>query len=149
MSGHWLHRFTPVVARRRLWMTAGIVWSCVGLWLCILAGWWFSGLDPLWGGAGAIFGLVAGGFVYRYGMSRLARKNIHRIEMRPEKTCFFAFQAWKSYILIGVMITAGHFLRHSPQVPVLLLAVVYETMGIGLLFGGRLYFRQPIRSVQE
>ena len=37
---------------------------------------------------------------YRYGFLKIALKNIDRLCLLTEKPCIFAFQAWRSYLII-------------------------------------------------
>jgi uncharacterized membrane protein len=66
-------------------------------------------------------------------------KNIQRILLQPERVCFFAFQAWKSYILVAVMVLLGYTLRHS-HLHRLILAMIYSGIGTGLTLSSALYY---------
>jgi hypothetical protein len=90
-------------------------------------------------GVGVVLGFGGGVAVYRYGFSRIARKNIRRISTKPENVCLFAFQAWRSYLLILVMMVLGYTLRHS-HTPRLILTVIYAAVGTGLALSSTLYF---------
>lgn len=132
---------TPAVNRSVLVLMAGVVWSIVGLVLIGVAGNWMissSGniVGPL------LIGTAAGILVYYYGFSRLARTNLIRIaELSPTKSkvCLFAFQAWRSYLIIIVMMLLGFTLRHLP-IPRLWLAPVYLAIGLGLALSSVLYY---------
>jgi hypothetical protein len=89
----------------------------------------------------AVLGAGVGILVYRLGFSTIARKNIRRIAQQPERVCFFAFQAWRSYVLILVMIMLGLVLRHS-HLSRLLLAMIYLIIGTGLVLSSSLYYRE-------
>ena len=56
-----------------------------------------------------------------------------------DKSCVFAFQAWKSYLIIAFMIGLGIFLRHS-AFPRHYLAVIYLAVGLALLLSSLLYY---------
>jgi len=133
-----LERLKPAVPRKWLLFLAGLMWSGVGVMLCCLAGGWLSAVPaavslPL-GLAGAVLAVA----VYRFGFSKIARKNIDRISRSPDMACLFSFQAWKSYLIIAVMVTLGLLLRHS-SLPKHYLAVVYVTIG-GALFLSSLHY---------
>ncbi len=136
-----LAKYKPSVARRFLWLVAGLLWSAVGVGLCAAAVYWL--MDAPWPAnlLGAGVGLGAGAVIYRFGFSRIARKNIARIAQKPEKVCIFAFQAWKSYVLIVVMMALGFALRHS-ALPRLALASLYMAIGSGLGLSSILYYAQ-------
>ena len=79
--------------------------------------------------------------IYIFGFSKLAAKNIRRIESLPgQKNCLFAFQEWGSYPLVLVMISLGIFLRHYSPIPKPLLASVYIGIGGGLLAASLHYY---------
>ena len=78
-------------------------------------------------------GLISALLAYRFGFCKIALKNIDRLYLLPNKTCVFAFQAWKSYLIIIFMIILGITLRHS-QIPRHALAIIYITIGGGLFF---------------
>lgn len=138
----------PAVARHWLLLMAGVLWSAVGVMLCEMASYWFSSLDWPVSGIGAAMGFGAGAIIYRYGFSRIAERNIRRILQKPERMCFFAFQAWRSYILIAVMILLGYALRHS-HLPGFLLAFIYLAMGTGLALGSSLYYERVFREMRS
>ena len=127
-----LAKLKPAVSRYWLISLAGLVWSAVGVMLSRLAYLWLTavplGRAMVLGISGIFLALIA----YRFGFSRIAEKNIYRIRQFSEKGCIFAFQAWKSYLIIVIMVALGLFLRHSP-LPKQYLAVVYLAVG-GALF---------------
>ena len=139
-------KLKPAVPKYWLVASAGVMWSAVGIMLCRLAWIWLLPVIPsraeLLGGAG-IFGAV---IVYYFGFSKLALKNIHRLGRFSDKTCFFAFQAWKSYFLIGFMIALGITLRHS-SFPKAYLAVIYATIGGALFLSSFHYYMRLYRMV--
>jgi hypothetical protein len=77
---------------------------------------------------------------YHFGFSKIAQKNIQRLCLLTEKTCVFAFQTWKGYLVIAMMITLGVFLRNSP-IPGSYLAILYTTIGGALLLASFLYYK--------
>lgn len=117
---------------------AGFTWSAVGIMLCRLACRWLDVLvfrtAFLPGAAGMIGAVVAYHFVF----SAIAIKNIGRLSLFSGNACFFAFQAWKSYFIIVVMVVLGSILRHSP-IPREYLAALYLTIG-GALFLSSLHY---------
>jgi len=122
----------PAVRRRWLLATSGILWSAVGVILCALAAQWLRPMATGWalglGAGGAGLAVVA----YRFLFVKIALKNIARIEQRPEVTCFFAFQPWRSYGLMVFMMALGVTLRHA-GVSKYCLAPIYTAIG-GALF---------------
>jgi drug/metabolite transporter (DMT)-like permease len=86
-----------------------------------------------------LLGLAAGGFIYR-GFSRIAARNLRRIGALGERPCLFAFQSWKSYVLIAVMMTLGLLIRRT-SIPRHWLAVLYLGLAVGLAGSSLLYFQ--------
>ncbi len=127
-----LARFNPVIPRNGLLLLAGLMWSAVGILLCSYAVTWVTHPATTLALALGLLGLVISLAVNYWGFSRLAHKNIDRILAYGDRACVFAFQAWKGYLIIAVMMTGGILLRHS-AIPRPYLAVVYAAIGAGLL----------------
>jgi len=79
-----------------------------------------------------LFGIGMAVAAYYLGFSKIARKNVKRLCLLTERTCVFAFQTWRGYLIIGFMISLGIILRTS-AIPKQYLAVVYTTIG-GAIF---------------
>ena len=132
---------TPAVNRRTLRILAGIVWTMVGLALSAVAVYWLIVTKGNWI-VPLIIGLIAGSIVYRWGFLRLVQQNLSRIESQADgrdKVCIFAFQSWRSYIIIVVMMTLGYVLRHL-SISRLYLVPVYLTIGTGLFLASLHYY---------
>jgi hypothetical protein len=134
-----LTRLKPAVPKHWLIAIAGLVWSGAGGMLCHMAWSWLRPLAPL-----RITGLVAAGLLlalvlHRFMLARIARRNMDRICTYAERGCVFAFQAWRSYLIILVMIAAGSFLRHT-MIPREILASLYTAMGGALILSSLPYF---------
>lgn len=134
-------RCAPFVNRRWLMLAAGVLWSAVGIMLSIMACYWISGLDWPLNGIGVFVGFGSGVAIYRYGFSKIALKNIGRIEEKPDLACFFAFLSWRSYLLILLMILLGHTIRHA-HLPLVVPAVIYAGIGTGLALASGLYYHR-------
>jgi hypothetical protein len=134
-----LYKLKPGVSKIWLLALAGILWSAVGLMLCRSAYQWLA--VSHWRSAEllGVLGGVLAFVVYRFCFSRLARKNIYRLCMLEGKICLFAFQKWRSYLLIGFMVCLGIVFRHS-LIPKPYLAVLYTTIGGALLLSSLHYY---------
>ena len=141
-----LEKFKPAVSKYWLMALAGLMWSAVGIMLCRLAVIWLRSIHRPLAWPLGFLGLISATAVYRIGFSKIALKNITRLCLLPDATCIFAFQAWKSYLIIIFMIALGLTLRHSPM-PKHLLAVIYETIG-GALFFSSFHFYGRIWRVK-
>jgi energy-coupling factor transporter transmembrane protein EcfT len=131
----------PSVRRSILILIAGLVWSVVGLVLIIVAARWLWVVDK-YAAPALLLGLLAGWFVYVWGFSGLVRKNLERIrQLAPEKDriCVFAFQHWRSYLIVIIMIILGYTLRHLP-VDRVWIAPVYLAVGLGLTLASLHYY---------
>jgi hypothetical protein len=132
----------PSAKRSILILIAGLVWSAVGLGLIVAAARWLLMSDE-YVLVALILGLVAGWFVYSLGFAGLVRKNLERIrQLAPEKDriCVFAFQHWRSYLIVVIMIMLGYTLRHLPVARVYI-APIYLAIGLGLMLASLLYYR--------
>jgi hypothetical protein len=134
-----LLKFKPAVSKKWLLAAAGLMWTCVVIMLCRLAYQWLLSVSYLWEFVDAIAGLMLAVTIYYFGFSRIAKKNIQRLILYPDKACFFAFQAWRSYLVIIVMILMGVTLRHAP-VPKYYLSILYIAIGGALLLSSIQYY---------
>lgn len=129
------------VPKQWLYFLAGLMWSSVGVvlgtyaydWLCVLP----AKAILTW----TLPGVFLASLIYFFGFSRLAKKNIHRIQNLPKnRPSLFCFQEWTSYPLIVFMISLGLYLRiHSP-VPKPLLGSMYIGIGGGLFLSSIHYY---------
>ena len=139
-----IRSLTPSVPRKWLLWCATLVWMGVGTGLCGVALNWLTASDWLERTTTTAFGLAMGLVLCRFAFSRIARRNVERIRALPDPVCLFAFQAWRSYALILLMMGLGLGLRHS-ALPRKQLAPIYLAMGSGLLLCSACYLRSPTR----
>jgi len=109
-----LKSLRPAVSKTWLIVLAGLMWSVVGLMLCRFAYLWLAVIRGRWVAPLELMGILLAVMAHQFCFSRIAQKNIARLSLLTEKTCIFAFQRWKSYFLIGLMITLGIALRNLP-----------------------------------
>jgi len=124
----------PNVNKIWLIVLAGLMWSGVGILLNRFASQWL-GLVEIKNQFFIVFlGFILAVLIYRFGFSKVARKNICRINnYLSEKVCLFAFQQWSNYPLVVFMIGLGVVLRVYSPIPKPWLAVLYIGIG-GALF---------------
>ncbi len=137
----------PVVPKCWLFAASGVMWSAVGLLMCATGIGWLVREGIVRGVGFELMGLVLAVIFLRWGFGGIALKNIRRLRRLPDKGCFFAFQAWKSYLIIMVMIALGITLRHSP-IPKTYLAVVYTAIGGALFLGSFHYYGHLVRLMR-
>jgi len=127
-----LSSLKPAVTKSWLIAIAGLMWTGVGLMLCRLAYNWLAVINRGMAASLGLLGVLLAVAAYHFGFSKIARKNIKRISLLVEKTCIFAFQTWKAYLIIGFMITLGIILRNS-AIPKQYVAIIYTTIGGAIL----------------
>ncbi len=146
----FLSKFKPAVRKIWLQLLAGLVWFGVGLMLIRFASRWLKPEVFPTNFLLVVAGLVLATGVYLFGFSKLAKKNILRInEIKGKKICLFAFQAWTSYPLVVFMIFLGIYLRTSSIFPKPLLAILYLGIGGGLLSASTHYFASIRRTIRS
>ena len=134
-----LKSLKPAVSKTWLIVLGGLMWSVVGLMLCRLAYHWLAVMQGGWIAPLELLGVFLALMAHQCCFSRVARKNIARLSLLTEKTCIFAFQRWKSYCLVGLMITLGITLRNV-AIPKPYLSVLYTTIGGALFLGSLQYY---------
>ena len=127
-----LKSLRPAVTKSWLIALAGLVWTGVGVMLCRLAYNWLAIINRGVATTFGLFGIVMALAAYHFGFSKIAQKNIRRLCLLTERTCVFAFQTWRGYLIIGFMIILGAILRNSP-IPKQYMAIIYTTIG-GAIF---------------
>lgn len=144
-----LRKFNPAVSLVWLLFLAGLVWLGVGLMLIGFASRW---LKPVVISSRLLLvtaGLLLATAIYLFGFSKLARKNIQRINgMKGDKACLFAFQQWTSYPLVFFMIFLGIYLRVYSPLPKPLLAILYLGIGGGLFSSSLHYFADIAEGIR-
>jgi hypothetical protein len=136
-------KWTPATKKIWLHLTAGIMWSGVGIMLSVFAISWFE-LVHSW----TVLLLIAAGLllaaaIYFFGFSKMAARNVRRIIDYPkERVCLFAFQKWSSYPLVLVMVAMGIYLRRYSPIPKPDLAILYLGLGGSLFASSFKYYAQ-------
>ena len=145
----FLHKLKPGIPKRALLFLAGAVWT-------------FAGGMLLWRGAfmlmdaheflwlKILISAVAGGLFYYFLFDRISLKHSSRIQNLPhERPCAFSFFNWKSYLMMGLMITMGITLRSTGIVPTKYLAPMYITMGIPLAISALRFYKHGIHFYKK
>jgi hypothetical protein len=138
-----------IPATKKIWLhlTAGIIWSGVGIMLVAFAVNWLSVIHSWTVLLPVLSSLVLAYGIYFFGFSRLARNNIQRIIKIPkERVCVFAFQKWTSYPLVLVMVGMGIYLRSFSPIPKPTLAILYFGLGASLVAASLQYYIQVTRT---
>ena len=123
-------------------MVAGLIWSYAGVILLRLAFDWLSRVNLSVEIILAFGGFLLSLLIFSYGFSKVADKNIQRIEeYASNRVCIFAFQEWTSYPLVAFMISLGIVLRKYSPIPKPLLAIAYIGIGGSLFLASFRYYR--------
>jgi hypothetical protein len=142
-----LQKFKPGTRKNWLHLTAGLVWLGVGLMLISIASRWLRLVDLSTELLLVLAGLLLAAAIGFLGFSKLARKNIDRIQaLGSEKVCLFAFQSWTSYPLVAFMVSLGIYLRVYSPFPKPMLAILYLGIGGGLFYASLSYFMHILRG---
>lgn len=141
-----INRFNPAVPRHYLFAIAGLLWTMAGGLLCFRGAMWLGAFQfPVIASIeAAALVIAAAGYIFLF--AGIVRKNITRISRLPERACVFAFTAWRGYIMIGLMMTAGMTLRNS-SIPLYYLSIPYTAMGGILLTGSVMFYREFLGAV--
>ena len=145
---HILNKVKPAVGKIWLHLFAGFVWFSVGVMLISFAASWLKPVAFFTMLLLVLAGLSLAALIYRFGFSKLAKKNIKRINgLNGEKVCLFAFQSWTSYPLVLFMVFLGIYLRVYSPYPKPLLAILYLGLGGGLLSSSMHYFALNVQKL--
>ena len=137
-------KLQPAVNQKWLIVISGLMWSSVGILINIYAFGWLNYLNNTQISISVIIGLLAGWSISRFGFGNSVNKNVNRILAYPKQACVFAFQEWKSYILIAVMMSLGILLRSTELIPKFILAPIYIGIGTALFLASFKYYRNLI-----
>jgi hypothetical protein len=141
-------KWTPATSKVWLHLTAGIMWSGVGLMLMLFATGWLEMVHSWMVLLFILAGLLLATAIYFFGFSKLASSNRQRINDIPkEKVCLFAFQKWTSYPLVLVMVAMGIYLRRYSPIPKPTLAILYLGLGASLFTSSLKYYAQVFQVV--
>lgn len=142
--------YNPALKKIWLFLLSGLIWSSVGIYLCSLTFNWYDSISLFKTFFFVIGGIILAIFVFRFGFSSFAYKNIRRVISIPkEKVCIFAFQKWTSYPLVLFMISLGIFLRKYSPIPKSWLGVLYIGIGGSLFFASLIYYKTIIFEVRN
>jgi len=141
--------WTPATKKIWLHLTAGIMWSGVGIMLVAFAANWLGVVHSWMVLLLILAGLLLAAGIYFFGFSKLASRNVQRIINIPkERVCLFAFQKWTSYPLVLVMIAMGIYLRLYSPIPKPYLAILYIGLGASLFVSSLQYYFQVFRTTR-
>lgn len=132
------NNFKPAVPRKYLLIISGLLWTFVGIFLSSLAYHWLLNYHDI--AIYYILGFALALTIHSFGFIKIAKKNVNRIlNMKKKRVWLLAFQPFKSYIIIAIMMTLGILLRHS-AIPKNYLAIMYLGIGGALFLSSLKYY---------
>ncbi|AEH45846.1 hypothetical protein Thein_1993 [Thermodesulfatator indicus DSM 15286] len=130
----------PRVPKVWLYFVSGVVWLAVGSILIVRSFFFVHQAHNILYWVLWVATFIASCFLGRRFMGKIALKNIKRLDNKDHShLCFFAFQPWRSYLLVAMMMSMGIFLRKHP-LPSPEMIVLYAFMGGALINASWLYF---------
>ncbi|MFV0472262.1 MAG: hypothetical protein ACK5L7_09575 [Paludibacteraceae bacterium] len=130
----------PAVPKRYLLFIAGCVWAVAG-GILLWRGFTMFGAHPQEVWWKLLICIPLGILFFTSIFKKIFKKHSTRIlNLKPEKPCAFSFFNWRAYMMMGLMIGFGVFLRTSLLVPVRYLSMLYVIMSIPLCISAVLFF---------
>lgn len=138
----------PAAPKFILFLISGLMWSGVGIFLNSYAIRWINNDIEvniiMIIGVGILIALL----IHRFGFNKIVLKNCNRISQMNEFPCIFSFMAWKSYLLVFVMISLGLTLRLS-SIPRSYLAIIYIAIGCALIISSIKYYLLMLKYIKK
>ena len=128
----------------------GLIWLAVGIYLGITGTNWMLGLGLgkkliIFLAISTIIGLLKGKFALKKVASRYyKRADTIQFNKSDILTGWVRILGPKGFILIGLMMAMGIFLRHS-NIDRPILGIVYLAVGIALVYASKIFFENKIQ----
>ncbi len=134
-----LYFLNPRIPTKGLYFVAALVWFYAGLKLGKISLHIFT-TNPQSSWWHYFLGILIYFPFYYYVFFKVSRKHTLRIANKPQKlSCMFSFFDWKSYLIMGFMISMGIMAKKIPGTPQIPLAILYLSLSMSLLSSG-IYF---------
>jgi hypothetical protein len=138
-----------MVSRKTQLLFAASMWTLVGCGLLGFGLKWLLSSESEWIWILLLVAVVVGGAKGFFILRKSALRTIKRIEARPEGSGILGIFSLGTWIIIGVMITGGRYLRTSGLAEEFL-GTLYASVGVALIIGStyswRAYFNSESRS---
>jgi len=138
-------KWKPGVNRSVHLFVAALLWTSVGTMLIVRGLRWIGPGNTRWFvflafGIGTAKSLLI--------LDKSARRGVQRILEFADGTCLGAIYSWKTWLLVGLMMTAGILMRTLTE-PGLLLGILYVAIGWALIFSSRQPWWQWVKWVRR
>jgi hypothetical protein len=134
----------PAIPQRYLLLMGALVWTCAGS-ILLYKGFTILISFTVFQFIEVIVSIIAGILFYIFLFSKISLKHTKRIfHLTIEYPCMFSFFNFRSYILMGIMITGGILLRKSGIMPPDILLIIYFMMGIPLFLSSFRFYHDFI-----
>lgn len=142
-------RLKPKATKQTQLLVAAIIWSLVGAGLLGFGLKWLFSSGSEWIWLLCIGALLVGGSKGYFVLRKTATRAIARIQQRGDGTCMFGvFSVW-SWVLVGIMMASGRYLRTSEILADEFLGALYAGIGIALIMGSTFSWKAYFTSQKE
>jgi len=138
---------TPRISKHYLLFIAALVWTFAGGML-EYRGYSYLIAYPHFLVVRILLCLIGGLLFFRLLFSKISGKHVARIiNLSIERPCIFSFFNWRSYLMMGIMISSGIMLRKTGVVSPEYLSLLYITMGIPLLMSSFRFYHSFLKRI--
>jgi hypothetical protein len=127
------YSFKPGVSRSVHLFAAPFLWTAIGTLLMVRGFGWIGAGTARWL---VVLGLVLGTIKSKLVLDRTAKKSLKRILDMGDNTCIGAVYSWKTWLLVGLMMTFGITMRKLTD-PGMVIGTLYVAIGWALFLSSR------------
>jgi hypothetical protein len=136
-------KIKPASSCKTQLLLAAVMWTLVGCGLLGFGLKWLIGSNSKWMLLLLLAAVIVGGAKGHFILRKSAQRTIQRIQTRGDGTCIFGvFSIWQ-WLLVGVMMTGGRFLRTSGLTDDLL-GALYASIGAALIIGSLHFWKSRL-----
>ncbi|OLS29021.1 MAG: hypothetical protein HeimC2_02160 [Candidatus Heimdallarchaeota archaeon LC_2] len=142
------YTFRPLVSKKMHYLTNGLIWFFAGINLVRIAIGWYRESDNLEVLLGVGFTVIFAIIISQTRFKIISGKFNKHIQRLPDKSWFFAFQQFRHYVLLLLMMNLGILLKEYSGLNNYTLALIYTTMGSTLVLTSYFFFIQIINPTR-
>jgi hypothetical protein len=138
---------TPRISKHYLLFIAALVWTFAGGML-EYRGYSYLVAYPHFLVIRIVACILGGTLFFNLLFSKISGKHVARIlNLSIERPCVFSFFNWRSYLMMGIMISSGVMLRKTGVISPEYLSLIYITMGIPLLMSSFRFYNSFFKRI--